>query len=131
MSSVVQKTVLVFILDDQRVLLSRRLNTWFGDNQFAPPGGNIDANETVEGAAAREVLEEVNLRVPENNLNLFHSDTSEANGRLFENYYLFTRTYSGELVNKEPHRHSDLDWYPLEKLPSDTMPLVLDLLKQI
>ncbi len=122
---------MVFIISDETVLLARRLNTWFGENEFAPPGGNIDENETAIMAAIREVHEEVNLEVKPEDLTLFHREMSEANAKTFDNYYYCVSNYTGVLNNNEPTRHSGLDWYPINDLPSNTMPLVVDLMSKL
>jgi len=122
---------MVFLTKENKLLMSRRLNTWFGNNQFSVPGGMVDTGETPEIAAVRELQEETNITVDPKNLKLFHQDETSANGRMFENFYFVTTLRTGEPVNKEPHRHSELDWYPLDELPDDTMPLIIKLLSKI
>ncbi len=119
----IEQTVMVFIVNDMReILLARRLNTWFGENQFAPPGGLVDAGETPKAAAVREVVEEVGLTV--HSLSLLETGTTTGSGRVFQNYYFVTYDFSGIPVNTEPARHSEIGWHPLSHLPTDTMPLV-------
>ena len=122
---------MVFILEADKILLSRRLNTWFGENEFAPPGGNVDMNETPLLSAVRETKEEVNLQLTTESLRLIEKNVTEANGRIFENYYYATSQFTGKSINNEPHRHSDLDWYPISNLPENTMQLVIDLIPKL
>ncbi|MGE9296745.1 MAG: NUDIX hydrolase, partial [Puniceicoccales bacterium] len=56
-------SVAVWILDaDRNLLLIERANDP-GNGKLAPPGGFLDAGETLEGAAKREVHEEVGLTI--------------------------------------------------------------------
>ncbi len=48
--------------DTRHVLLIRRLNPPFQD-RWALPGGFLDADETVEACAARELYEETNIKI--------------------------------------------------------------------
>ena len=53
---------LVFIVKDNEVLLIRK-KTGLGAGKVNAPGGKIEADETAEAAAIREVMEEVKLEV--------------------------------------------------------------------
>jgi len=48
---------------DERILLARRSNVSYGNGLWGLPGGHVEDNETVAEAAAREVLEEVGVRL--------------------------------------------------------------------
>ncbi len=107
----------------------KRHHTWFGNEQFAGPGGLVDENEDPIEAGIREVFEETGLAIDD--LVLITTNTSAGNGRQFENYYYHTSNFTGTLLNKEPDRHSELDWYQLSSLPKETMPLVQTLIVEI
>ena len=53
---------LVFIVKDNEVLLIRK-KTGLGAGKVNAPGGKLEADETAEAAAIREVMEEVKLEV--------------------------------------------------------------------
>lgn len=128
----VEPTVMTFVTNEHNeILLLRRKNTWFGENQFAVPGGLVDHTETPEIAAARELREETNLTVEPKDLYLFHTEHSAHQDRQFYSHYFHTTHFSGTLRNREPHRHTELDWHPLEQLPDDTMPMIRSLVEQL
>lgn len=54
---------------DKKILLLRRGPTapW-NPNSYCFPGGNVEANESLETAAARELFEETGISVSENDL---------------------------------------------------------------
>jgi len=122
---------MVFVINKDKVLLLKRLNTWFGNNQFAVPGGLLDNTETPEAAACRETLEETGIEISPDNLRLLKKEICKARGRIFENYYFYTSTWSGTLSNREPERHSDLNWYKITDLPKPLMPIVKSLILQL
>lgn len=49
--------------DDGRVLFARRANTGYADGQWSVPAGHVEPGETLDAACARELLEEVGVRV--------------------------------------------------------------------
>lgn len=122
---------MLFVVSDGKVLLSRRLNTWFGNGQFAPPGGMVDGGETPEEAAVREAAEEANIKILDEDVRLFAESETVSNERTFHNYYFVAEKWSGEVKNNEPHRHNELDWYDIENLPTVTMPLVKELIAKL
>jgi len=130
MTSYTEKTVLVFVINENKILLVKRKNTWFENNKYLVPGGLVDENETVEQSASRELKEETNIAAKESDLeNICHPTTSQTGDRVFENHYVLARNSTGEIKNLEPHRHSDVGWFSIEDLPENTSTIVTDILK--
>ncbi|MCE8163285.1 MAG: dTMP kinase [Candidatus Moeniiplasma glomeromycotorum] len=75
------------------------------------PGGKIEPGETPEEAAKREVWEETNL-VIENLEKIGERNISFANlpseNRVWKGYFYSTNKYSGEIVNKEPDKLTEV-----------------------
>lgn len=72
--SIIRVSAVVFINDDLEVLTVRKRGT----TGFMLPGGKPEAGETFEDAAAREVFEELGLRVPASSLELLGVFTQPA-----------------------------------------------------
>lgn len=62
----------VTLIDNGKILLVKRKNTGFMDGYYATPGGHVDPEETIKTAAVRELKEETDLDVKEEDLELFH-----------------------------------------------------------
>ncbi|USX53007.1 NUDIX domain-containing protein [Lentzea sp. HUAS12] len=111
----------VMLVRDDEVLLSRRRDTdpRF-DGRWHLPSGKLDAGESVLAAAAREALEEIGVVIE--HADLRHVHTVHANGSGVEprlGLYFEVRRWSGEPVNREPEKCSELGWFGVEALPAD------------
>ena len=131
MEKSIQKTTLCFLIKDEKILLLERQNTWYENEKYLSPGGNVDLNEDPKKAAVRELFEETGITVAENDLELIWNYQNVLNNKDWDNYYYLVRTCTGTLINKEPNRHSDVAWFPLNDLPKNTSEVVYDTLKKI
>lgn len=124
-------TTLCFVIKDNKILLLERQNTWYENNKWLPPGGNVDPGEDPQISSARELLEETGLLVDVSSLKLIWHYQNELNNDHWDNYYYLADDYTGTLENKEPDRHSNIGWFHLNDLPKNTSQVVYDTLKQL
>lgn len=114
--------VMIVIERDNHVLLGRRFNTGFKDGFYALPGGKHDGDECLRSSVAREAQEELGIEVPLDAIKLascVHYIDRTLDQELL--YTVFTITdYSGLIVNAEPHRCDDLQFFDVDNLPSNT-----------
>jgi 8-oxo-dGTP diphosphatase len=113
----------VLLVRDGEVLLSRRRDT---DPRFDGlwhlPSGKLDAGESVLDGAVREAAEEVGVVIEPGDLR--HVHTLHANGSGVEprlGLFFEVRRWSGEPVNREPEKCSELRWFGLDALPEDLL----------
>jgi 8-oxo-dGTP diphosphatase len=111
----------VLLVRDGEVLLSRRRDA---DPRFDGlwhlPSGKLDAGESVLDGAVREAAEEVGVVIEPGDLR--HVHTLHANGSGVEprlGLFFEVRRWSGEPVNREPEKCSELRWFGLDALPED------------
>ncbi|MFE4515143.1 NUDIX domain-containing protein [Kitasatospora sp. NPDC056783] len=122
------------LVEDGRVLLGRRRNTSFAEDQWHTPAGHLEEDESVLRAMAREAWEELGITIAEDDLVLLHAlhhlDADDGRGRL----QLFFRPlrYRGRVANREPEKCHELRWWPLgDGLPRDTVPYTAHALARI
>ncbi len=107
----------VAILRDRRLLLIRRARAPEA-GCWSLPGGKVELWERTEEAARREVAEEIGVSLGALVL-LCVVDYVAPDERVHWVSPAFLATeFEGEPTLLEPEKHTDLDWFPLDALPS-------------
>jgi 8-oxo-dGTP pyrophosphatase MutT (NUDIX family) len=116
-----QVGVHLILIDHGRVLLGRRANTGFADGYWSLPGGCLDGGEPLTAGAAREAREELGIIVqPAAELrfvHLCHHLDGDGEGRI--GVFFRVTGWDGQPVNAEPHKCSQIAWFPLDNLPAN------------
>jgi len=115
--------VLLLLARGGEVLLARRQNTGYSDGMWNLPSGKLEDGEDVVAAMIRESDEEIGLRLEREDLRVVstvHWRTPEGGGRV--GFFFTADRWDGEPENREPHKCSDLRWFPLDRLPAETVP---------
>ena len=107
--------VFAIILNDMnQVLLIQK----HGKDYWERPGGKISYGEHAIKALKREILEETNI-----NIKILGpatiTETIESNKHFIVINYM-TKYVSGKVKIREPEKHSNLQWFDLDKLPKLT-----------
>jgi 8-oxo-dGTP diphosphatase len=114
--------VLLFLLNNRNeVLLFRRINAAFGNNEYSLIGGKIDAGETARQALIREAEEEIGIHITQKDLTLVHTLHKKGETSIFFVCVFTTSQWQGQPTNREPAKHADLRWFPLDDLPKNTL----------
>jgi len=119
--------------DGEMALLLRRINTGWRDGEYTLPSGHIDGDETARKAAIRESEEEVGVKVDINDLKFTHVVHRRGDEGDHErvDFFFEVEKFKGELHNREPEKCDDLSWFPIAKLPKNTVPVVKQALEKI
>ncbi|GAA4221105.1 ADP-ribose pyrophosphatase YjhB (NUDIX family) [Streptosporangium album] len=108
----------VLLVRDGAVLLARRANTGYGDGRWHLPSGHLEEGENVTEAAIREAREEVGVTIAPERL-VFAHVMHRAPDRV--GLFFTVERWDGEPYNAEPHKCSEIGWWPLDGLPPDTI----------
>lgn len=114
---------------DLEVLLALRKNTGYHDGEYELPGGHVDAGEDIIQAMIREAKEELLIEIEEKDLKIAHIIHHYSKDRI--NFILTTDSYKGIPQIGEPDQCENLEWFSINKLPSNTMPKVRIILENI
>ncbi len=106
----------VLILRSGQILLGQRKNA-HGDGTWAPPGGHLEWNESLEDCAKREVMEETGLDIENIRQAAFTNDVFSAEGKHYVTLFLLADCPSGEPEIKEPEKCTGWKWFSWDELP--------------
>ncbi len=115
--------VYLLLIRHNSVLLLKRFNTRWAAGKYSFISGFIDGNETIKKAALREAKEEVGIEINEKDLSVIHimhrkSDDSTE----YIDFFLTAKRWKGVPKNTEPHKCSQIRWFPITKLPKKIVP---------
>lgn len=112
------------LVRDGEVCMLRRKGTGWMDGSFSIPAGGLDAGETIGAAAIREAHEEVGVRIAPEDLQYVHTLHSKTEGGTWLGHFFRATVWEGTPALREPDKHSDLQWRPIDALPAATIPYV-------
>lgn len=103
------------------VLLTRRAGTGYADGLLHTPSGHLEDGEDVLQAVLRETHEETGLRLDPGALRVaLVMQHRSPHGRARIGWFFEAALPHGrQPVNAEPHKCSQIGWYPLDGLPDD------------
>ena len=113
----------IILKKDNQALMVKRHNTDWAQGFWNFPGGLVEKNETLLQAAIRETQEEVGVVVNPEDFKLVHVlyvIKNDTNTKDIIGFYFMAESWCGEAVNAEPHRHSEIGWFDINRLPSNS-----------
>jgi 8-oxo-dGTP diphosphatase len=114
----------LLLIQDGKILLQRRFQTGFQDGNYGVPAGHLDGAETVREGCAREIKEEIGISIIPTDLEVVHVMQRKAINDERIDFFMIAKSFSGEVVNCEPHKCDDLSWFELDALPSNIVDYV-------
>lgn len=114
----------LILIRDGKVLLGRRCNTNHHDGDYGLPGGHLESSESLFEGVAREASEEIAVVIEKENVSVVHVIHRKKAAEERFDFFLIANHFAGEPKINEPEKCDDLDWFPLDSLPENTVPYV-------
>lgn len=110
----------LFLVTDEKILLSRRFHTGYEDGKYSVPAGHLEKGETLTQCLARESKEEIGITIKTTDVSLVYMmHRKETDIRV--DFFFTAKTWKGVIKNCEPKKCDDVQWFPLIALPSTTV----------
>ncbi len=121
--------VYLVLIQDNKILLSKRVNTGFMDGKYSLVAGHVDENEAVTKAMIRETKEEINIDLVKKDLDIVYvmyridkKNAHEENNVKYPvrvDYFFKVKQWAGDIENMEEDRCAEVKWFDLDSLPDD------------
>jgi ADP-ribose pyrophosphatase YjhB (NUDIX family) len=121
-------TVYLVLMQEGKILLSRRCHTGFQDGKYSLPAGHPATNdEPLSHTMIREAKEEVGIEISLKDLELIHvmhrKQTEPSDERRI-NLFFTAKKWKGEPKIMEPDKCNDIRWFEMDNLPKSTISYV-------
>ena len=117
-------SVYLALIKDNKILLSRRHNTGYFDNNYSFPAGHLEGEETLKQAITREAKEEIGIVFNPEDLELIHTMNRRIPDNERVDFFFTTRKWQGEPKIMEPEKCDDLSWFEFNSLPKNIIPYI-------
>jgi 8-oxo-dGTP pyrophosphatase MutT (NUDIX family) len=114
---------LLFIRNN-KILLSKRMNTGWEDGKYSVIAGHVDGNEKVIDTMIREAKEEAGFQLNENDLKFVHIMHRKSGDGERMDFFFELKDYPVEPENKEPKKCEELKWFDVNNLPENMVEYV-------
>ncbi len=130
---VVPAVYLIIRNKEGEILLMLRQNTGYQDGNYVVPSGHVEEGELPKAAMIREAKEEIGIDLGLEELEFAHVSSRPAHDETGDrvDFFFLAKTWSGEVVNMEPHKCAELKWIKPTDLPENTTPHVREIIKLI
>ncbi len=115
--------VMLLLVRDDHVLLALRQGTGYADGQWNLPSGKLNEGEDIQAAVLRETEEEIGLRLGREDVRMaasVHYLSPEGQARV--GFFFHATSWQGQPYNAEPDKCARIEWFPLDRLPANTVP---------
>jgi len=121
--------VYLILFKDGKTLLSRRYKTGWMDGKYSLIAGHLDGNETVFDTMIREAFEEAGIKVAKKDLKPIKVLHRNSGDQEYMDFFFLAEKWEGEPSIKEPDKCDDMSWFPINKLPKNTLPYIKNVIE--
>lgn len=112
----------MYVINKNKLLLSRRANTGWLDGHLCAPGGHVEKGESPTIAMKREIEEELGVKVLSADLEFLCVAARNSSPTEYVAYEFVVRNKDYKFYNAEPEKCSELVWVDLDDLSDDIIP---------
>ena len=117
----------LILLENEKILLLRRLNTGYEDGNYSLIAGHVEKGETFTDCIIREAEEEAGITLKRKDLQVAHvmhrNHGADYNNQRLDVFFISTK-WTGIIENKEVHKCDDLSWFDFHEIPNNIIPHV-------
>lgn len=111
---------LLLINNKNEILMMRRCNTGYMDGMYGFVSGHLEKEESLKQAMAREALEEVGIKIKEEDLEIICMIRRSDNDN-YINYFLKCNNFEGIPTIMEKDKCDELRWIDINNIPNNTI----------
>jgi 8-oxo-dGTP diphosphatase len=111
------------LVKDGTTLLARRFNTGYRDGEYGLLSGHLEEHETALQGIIREAKEEGGIEINEKDIRLAHIMHRKEHDERMDLFFVADK-WTGEPTIAEPDLCDDMQWFPLNDLPKNTIPYI-------
>lgn len=119
----------LMLLRDGKILLARRFNTGFEDGNYGLVAGHGEQNENARETLIREAKEEAGIDIKLENIELAHVMHRKAALDERVDFFFEAKDYEGTPKIMEPEKCDEIQWFPLDNLPENTIDYIRQAIK--
>ena len=113
--------VTALIVRDNKILLLKRAPSIHGGGMYCPPAGHVENNESMTQALVREMHEELSITIDPKDAECVHVLYTHGAERNYIHFYFVVNSWSGELHNNEPEKHTSMEWFDMNNVPENLL----------
>ena len=114
----------LILVREGKVLMHLRANSGYEDGKYSLIAGHVEGGESMRQAMIRETYEEAGVILKPADVVLKVTVHRKSSDREQAEPFFEATKWEGEIKNLEPHKCSDLSWFPIDDLPANTIPYI-------
>ena len=125
----VRCAVHLFLIKDGKILVEKRKNREYGNNEYDVIASHILGNENIVDAIIRTAKTEVNIDIDKEDLKIVQVMHQKSEPYEYINYFFVANNYKGELKNNDVEYCDGIEWVPFEYPINNLMPYINEAIK--
>ena len=119
--------VYLIVMKDDKTLLYLRQNTGYCDGMYSLIAGHVEKGESLSEAIIREAKEEAGITISQKNLKSVCSMYRKSDSERVDFFFQLV-DFEGKIENMEPHKCTELEFYPINDIPKNTIGYVKEVI---